>query len=403
MYTTCCSTPYCLNFKLKTLSKYPSNYTKNADINSLYNNLNNSIPAITNHLCLLKKRTKELNKSLNRIPIIYNNNNNTVISKRANYTFYSPNCIKTSPNSSNYYNSVYISPKPVLKQYKYICDNNNHNNHQKNVFNYKKNRNYDNNQIKLNYNYNCGSNANNNPIKITKNINPNIHHNRTYSAFNMNRNNYKFRNNYNNMNNGNNDVNKLCVSCYDRKDNFNNNGDNNYMNKSSVIDTRIYERQLNKLNEEIYEKDKMINKMQGLIDNTFEQLNQKNKENSLLQSELLELKKKRKIKKDNPNDNNRYYNNNNYMKDINKNKNKNRRKQNNFNFQKFNNNNNMNNNNKNYNNRYNYYNDKNDDEDMDKKWEEIRKLNKKMDNLLQQNESNLEKYEKIRRKYNNGH
>ena len=99
----------------------------------------------------------------------------------------------------------------------------------------------------------------------------------------MNRSNYKYKGNNNYINNTNNDIgtNKLCVSCYNRNDNnISNiskitNGFNNNMNKSSVVDAKAYERKLNALNEELYEKDKMINKMQGLIDNTFDQLNQK--------------------------------------------------------------------------------------------------------------------------------
>ena len=321
MNTSCCSTPYSLNFKLKKLYKYPSYYTKNADINILYKNLNNSIPSITNHLCILKKKTRELNKSLNQIPIVYNNN--AFISKRANYSFYSPKCIKTFPYFSNYdnnyyYNSSYISPKPVLKQYNCNCNfDNNNNHHIDNILNYKYNTNYDkdnnmNNQVKLNFNYIPNLHE---PIKIQKYPSYNPHHNRAHSAINMNKSNYKYKSNINNnyANNINNDIgaNKLCASCYNRNDNniskISNftNGFNNNMNKSSVVDAKVYERQLNALNEELYEKDKMINKMQGLIDNTFDQLNQKNKENSILQSELLELKKKGKIKNENPNENKR--------------------------------------------------------------------------------------------------
>ena len=36
-----------------------------------------------------------------------------------------------------------------------------------------------------------------------------------------------------------------------------------------------------------------------------------------------------------------------------------------------------------------------DSANMDLKWEEIRKLNKKMDNLLYKNENKLKKYENI--------
>ena len=49
-----------------------------------------------------------------------------------------------------------------------------------------------------------------------------------------------------------------------------------------------------------------------------------------------------------------------------------------------------------YNNNYNIF----DNDNLGNKWEEIRKLNKKIENIILQNENNLEKYEKIRRKYN---
>jgi len=377
MSSNCCSTPYRLNLKLKNIRKNPM--AKSLDINTLYKSLNNSIPTITNKLCVLKNKTRELGKSLNRIPIVYNNFN----TRSVNYSYLSPN-IKTSPNiSSSDYNYSYVSPKPALKQYM----GNNNNNLQYSMLNYDHGTNYKNNNsnsnIKLNYNYNST-----NPIKK--------YYNRNYSAINISKNNY--RNNFNNHIHNNMNNNECCASYRRRNDNNLNNINNHYngFNKSSQIDTNKYELKFNKLNQQICEKDKIINKMQDLIDDTLEKLNQKNKENSLLQSELLKLKTKSNFNLNNnyPKniyENKRYKNNSNYHyanEHIQKNRNK--RKTYDINSQK------------NYC-RSSYYNNtynNNDEEKMENKWEEIRKLNKKMDNLLQRNGSNLEKNENIRkRKY----
>ena len=177
MSSNCCSTPYRLNLKLKNIRKNPM--AKSLDINTLYKSLNNSIPTITNKLCVLKNKTRELSKSLNRIPIVYNNFN----TRSVNYSYLSPN-IKTSPNiSRSDYNYSYVSPKPALKQYM----GNNNNNLQYSMLNYDYGTNYKNNNsnsnIKLNYNYNST-----NPIRK--------YYNRNYSAINISKNNY--RNNFNN-------------------------------------------------------------------------------------------------------------------------------------------------------------------------------------------------------------
>ena len=377
MSSNCCSTPYRLNLKLKNIRKNPM--AKSLDINTLYKSLNNSIPTITNKLCVLKNKTRELSKSLNRIPIVYNNFN----TRSVNYSYLSPN-IKTSPNiSRSDYNYSYVSPKPALKQYM----GNNNNNLQYSMINYDYGTNYKNNNsnsnIKLNYNYNST-----NPIRK--------YYNRNYSAINISKNNY--RNNFNNHIHNNMNNNESCASYRRRNDNNLNNINNHYngFNKSSQIDTNKYELKFNKLNQQICEKDKIINKMQDLIDDTLEKLNQKNKENSLLQSELLKLKTKSNFNLNNnyPKniyENKRYKNNRNYhYENEHIQKNRNKRKMYDINSQK------------NYC-RSSYYNNtynNNDEEKMESKWEEIRKLNKKMDNLLQRNGSNLEKNENIRkRKY----
>lgn len=380
------NTPYSLNLKLKNLNNYTS--TKNDDINILYTDLNNSIPSITNHLWFLKKKTRELNKSLNGIPVIYKNCHTS----RENYKRYS-SIKKKLPNiSSSHYNYKYsyASPKPVLKQYK----SNNISHHNNNLLYYKYSNNCKFHNLKYHKNKLNYDSIVNNPINL----------NRNYSKINTNRNNYKYNNN----------LNKLCVS-YIKNDNVNN--INRFNRSCEFANNFLYKRQFTKLKEQLGEKDKIINKMRGLINDTLEQLNLKNKENSLLQSELSELKAKKifkiKMKNNYPinnkknkiNENKEY--NNNYQKE-------NVKKNNNYENKRYNNNlkeivkkkknkknynlNSQKNSNRNtyYNNNYNIF----DNDNLGNKWEEIRKLNKKMENIILQNENNLEKYEKIRRKYN---
>jgi len=378
MSSSYCNTPYSLNLKLKNLNNYT--LTKNVDINKLYNDLNNSIPSITNNLCFLKKTTRELNKSLNGIPVIHRNCH----TNRENYKYYS-SIQKTLPNiSSSYYTYSYASPKPVLKQYK----NSIINHHNNNLLFYKYGKNYSNINLnhknKLNY-----DSIINNPI--------NLYLNRNYSKINTNINKYKHNNN----------LNKLCVSS---KNNVNINNINRFNKSCDFNNYFLYKRQLKKFKEQLGEKDKIINKMRDLINDTLEQLNLKNKENSLLQSELSELKSKKIFKmknnypinnkKNNNNENKKY--NNNYQKE-------NAKKIINYENKRYNNNlqecakkkknkknNNLNSQKNNNRNTYNKFDKKN----LGNNWEEIRKLNKKMENLLLQNENNLEKYEEIRRKYN---
>ena len=376
MRSYCSCTPYTLNLKLKCL--YPA--SKSNDINKLYKNLSDSIPEITNQFCCLKNRTKALNKSLNKIPIIYNN---TFTTNRSNSYYFSKN-INTSPNiSDSYYNCSYISPKPVLKPYqndniKYQNQYQYHNNLLNNKYNIKYkcghcgNKNFKN--IKFNLNYDS---YNDKPIRYYNKLN-----NRNYSAINMVRNDHKY-------------------GRYHNLDNYDfNNKNNNYFNKSNYINDLNkyqYDQTFQKLNKEICKKDKIIHQMQDVIDDTVDKLNKKNHENSKLQSELLELKAKSNYNM-NKNFNNMNVNNNggdkenkkgnnNYIQKRFK-KNKNKKRYYNLNNYKYN----SYNNNKNF---KNYYNNKSDDDNMDLKWEEIRKLNKKMDNLLYKNENKLKKYEKI--------
>ena len=391
-------TPYNLKKKLKNLNKYA--LKKNPDINILYKDINDSIPALTNSFCFLKNRTIALNKSVNKLPIIYTN----FITKNSNYNSYS-RMIRTSPNiSSNFDNNYsYLSPKPVLKPYINNKNNNifkaknnilKYKNMSNNLLGNNKTKTY--NQInlhykfnsdiynplikyKLNYNKNNNNNKKNSVItKLKKNTHKNNYNNKNYSAINMLRDNYK----------------------YHKIKNYSiNNGDNNIKNNSE-INNDSFKKQRQKLNEKIDEKDKIIFNMQGIINETFYKLNQKDKENSLLKSEIFELKSKNNyelnkgfidtnsninFKESNKNEN---YNNINgrikknkhkriiYVVNNNKNKDKNYNKKDN----------------KNNNNRK-----KDNNEVFDRKWEEIRKLNKKLDNLLYKGENKLKKYEKIQK------
>lgn len=362
----CLCTPYTLNLKLKSL--YP--VTRKIDLNKLYHNLNDSIPILTNQFCCLKNKTKALNKSLTKIPIVYKN----FASNRSCSNFLSKS-LKTTPNTPcSFYNYYYISPKPVIKPY--LCKNskyhnniinskydNNYNsyNSYNNIYRYRNRNPKNNSQIKLHFNYDsCLENPIKNYIKKD---------NRNYSAINMIRNN-------------------------------NNEYNNNYINNRRKIKNE-YEQKFNKLNDEINEKDKIINEMQGALDDAVDQLRKKDHENSMLQSEILELRTKSNFNYDMAKNNNiqNKINNNSYIyeKDPKKRyKRKNLHLNNEQNIQFSN----KYNNNKSYKNYYNNDNNNSNDDNMDHKWEEIRKLNKKMDNLLYKNENKLKKYEKIKNDYN---
>ena len=350
------STPYRLNLKLKKLNR---NLSQDFDINRLYNNLNESMPLITNQFCSLKNRTKILNKALNKIPKI------NIETESSYYTNLSRS-ILTSPiktKSTNYYNIPYKSPQPVLKPSNKI--DNDFTNYQ-NISIYK-------NRI---------NNNNGNPNRLR--------HNYSNSNYNLA---YKRNNIYNdkmNNNNNNNRINKINNTNNQYFSFKNNNTINNYDNDKDMI-----EQKFKKLNQQIYEKDKIINEMKGIIDNTFDKLNKKNKENSMLQSEIMELKSRynesnyNDFKNSNIQENSRYETNNNYNNEkefiypnkrkhkLNYIKNNDLRQRGNYN-------------------RYNF----NGPEKADIRCEEIRKINKKMDNLLNKNENNIKKYEGIRKKYN---
>ena len=398
-------TPYSLNKKLKNLNKFV--LRKNHDINILYKNLNDSIPDLTNSFCFLKNRTNALNKSLNKIPIIYSN----FITSNSNYNSNSNSRIlRTSPNiSSNFNNYSYLSPKPVLKPYINTNKNNNikktnnilkYKNISQNLFGNNNPKNY--NQININYkkisdiynpfskyklnysrnNSNYKSKNNNVIIKLKKHIKSN-YNNKNYSAINMLRDANKFH--------------KLKINSI-------NYGNNNIGNNSEITNNS-FKIQIQKLNAKIDEKDKIILNMQGIINETFCKLKQKDKENSLLKSEIFELKSKNNYELNSDNiDTKSNINNNENKKDdkyisnikgkikkykhkknyyiLKNNKNKDKDKNNNIGG------------NKNNNNRK-----KENKDPFDDKWEEIRKLNRKLDNLLYRGENKLKKYEDIRKKY----
>ena len=352
MYSFYESTPYKLNLKLKNLNK---NLSKSSEINNIYNNLNESIPIITTEFCFLKNKTSALNRTLNNNPRFIDKINES----RANINSFSTNSI-VSPDQINYdYNISYTTPTPVLKTFKKISNKfpNYKNGRKMNIKNKLNNKN----QFKLNYKYKSYKNI---PIKISKN-----------------------NNSFNNM-----------VKHF----NFSNRNNNNkiYENDNN-IEKNIYNRQFQKLNEQICEKNKIIQRMQGILDDTFDKLNIKTQENSILQSQILELKSQTNDSNYNSIKNIKINENNRYIK-INKNKNNINEKQN------INLNKNKKNNTKLILKKYKNFNEfiknKNYNKSVvkkDNKWEEIKKLNKKMDNLLIENEKKIKKYERIRGKYNN--
>ena len=397
-----CGTPYSLNIKLKNLNKFE--LKKNPDINKLYKNLNDSIPALTNSFCFLKNRTNALNKSLNKIPIIYSN----FISNNSNYNSFSGK-IRTSPNiSSNFNNHNYLSPKPVLKPYlnnkntntdiinpknniiKYknisknlLGNNNNLKKYNQIKLHYKTNSDIYNPLIKYKVNYSKNNSINKKNSIIPKLNKNNNYNNKNYSAINMLRDNYKFR----------------------KMKNYSiNYGFCNIKNNDEIINDS-YKKQIQKLNEKIDEKDKIIFNMQGIINETFYKLNQKDKENSLLKSEIFELKSKNnyELNRDNIDTKSNINNNENrkddkYISNI-KGKIKKYKHKKNYYILKNNKNKDKDKNNNIGGNKNNNNRKKENKDPFDDKWEEIRKLNRKLDNLLYRGENKLKKYEDIRKKY----
>ena len=336
-------TPYKLNLKLKKINR---NLTNNFELYRLYNNINASIPLITSHFCYLKNRINSLNKSLNNIPIACKMLDTSKVNYQNNITN-----LFTSKNNSNYYNDYYTSPKPVSKYTKI----------NKKILNEKYgkkcndiNINRDN-HFKLNYNYKSNYNSNcDKPIKLK--------HNRNRSCLNMINNNTNFYN----------------------KNNINNNMSLGYNNNKSICNdfNEKYKDKYENLSQQIFEKDKIIENMQGVINDTFNQLNRKNKENSMLKSEIIELKSRCNdsnfydFKNNNICENSKQYYSN-YKSDI---------PDININI----------NNKRNYlscDTKRNFNNDDPDKKSMDMKWEEIRKLNERMDKLLYENKNKSKRYE----------
>ena len=360
------NTPYNLNLKLKSLHNAP--IARNKDINKLYNNLDSSIPALTNQFFILKKRTKQLNNSLTRIPLVNTTYNNLNINTSKSYCNSYSKSYKTSPKFLNY-NYSYISPKPLVKTYTNINNNKNQNtniNYKYNDAKYRdcnENIKNNNNHIRLNFEYGSGLRGSINNEQYNSRYN-NLNYLKKDEDKNYNLKNYEF--NY--------------------EDNYNNN-----KRKREEIKAE-YDKKFEKLNEKIYEKDKLINNMKGIIDNTMDKLNKKNKDNILLQNEISELETRNTyiVNNDiNLNKNNNYNNNyDNRYNNINNNNIINNRIKKYKNDRKYyNENNRKNSNEKVYNNSY--LNKSSYEEKMDLKWEEIRKLNRKMDNLLMKNKNKL--------------
>jgi uncharacterized coiled-coil protein SlyX len=372
------NTPYKLNLKLKNINK---NLSQNIDINGLYNNFNDSTPLIISQFCSLKNRVNVLNKTLNKIPMI----SHIIDSGRSYNNNYSRNLL-TSPIKStktNYYKIPYKSPKPVLKPLNKI--NNNYTSYQ-NMTKHKNKINHKNGNFTKNSHLFSNSNSYFNYDLINPLIKSHYRRNKiNIDSMNDDGNKKNNKNKYNRSNK----TNSLWFT-------FKN---NNSVNNSNNRD--IYEQKFKKLNQEINEKNKIIDKMKGIIDDTYDKLNKKNKENSMLQSEIIELKSRYNesnydnFKNNNIQENSRYNTYNNYNNNyINEKPYKypNKRK-NNLNIIKNINNCRRGN--------YNIYNlNEPDKVKVDESWKEIRKINKKMDNLLNKNEKNIKKYERMRKKYN---
>ena len=380
------NTPYKLNLKLKNINR---NLSQNIDINGLYYNFNDSTPLLISQFCSLKNRVNVLNKALNRIPMIsqikdtsrsYNNN-----FSRNLYT--SP--IKTT--KTNYYKIPYKSPKPVLKPLNKINKINNNYTSYQNITKHKNKINHKNDNFIRNGHFYSNSNSYYNYDLVNPLIRSHYRRNKI-NIDSMNDDGNDGNKNNNNNKNKCNRSNKTKSLCFTFKN-------NNSLNNSNNRD--IYEQKFKKLNQQINEKDKIIDEMKGIIDDTYNKLNKKNKENSMLQSEIMELKSRYNGSnynnfKNNIQENNRYdtfiNNNSNYTNEK-PYKYPNKRKHN-LNIIR-----NINNCQKG---NYNIYNlNEPNKAKFDENWEEIRKINKKMDSLLNKNEKNIKKYERIRKKYNN--
>ena len=373
------NTPYKLNLKLKNIDR---NSSQNIDINRLYNNLNETSPLLISQFCSLKNRVNVLNKTLTRIPMISNiidtgRSYNSNFSRRL---FASP--IKTT--KTNYYKIPYKSPKPVLKPVNKI--NYNYTSYH-NVAKHKNKINHKNDNFLKNGHYYSNSNSYYNYDLVNPLIMSHYRRNKINIDSMSDVGNYGNKNNKNKYNRSN-KTNSLCFT---------------FKNNNSVISSNnrdIYEQKFKKLNQQISEKDKIIDEMKGIIDDTYDKLNKKNKENSLLQSEIIELKSRynesnyNNFKSNNIQENNRYdtFNNNSNYTNEKRYKYPNKRKHNLNIIRNINNGQRGN---------YNIYNlNEPDKAKVDENWEEIRKINQKMDSLLNKNEKNIKKYERMRKKYN---
>ena len=379
------NTPYKLNQKLKNINR---NLSQNIDINGLYNNFNDTTPLIISQFCSLKNRVNVLNKTLNKIPMI----SHIIDTSRSYNNNFSRNLL-TSPIKTiktNYYKIPYQSPKPVLKPVLKPLNKiiNNYTNYH-NINKHKKKINHKNDNFIKNGHFYSNSNSCYNYDLVNPLITSHYRRNKINIDSMNDDSNTGSKNDKNKFNRSN----KTHSLCFTFK---NNNSVNNSNNRE------IFEQTFKKLNQQINEKDKIIDEMKGIIDDTYDKLNKKNKENSMLQSEIMELKSRynesnyNNFKNDNTHENSRYDIYNNYNSNYTNEKRykyPNKRKHN-LNIIKNINNCQRGN--------YNIYNlNEPDIVKVDESWEEIRKINKKMDSILNKNEKNIKKYERMRKKYNN--
>jgi len=377
------NTPYKLNLKLKNINR---NSSQNLDINGLYYNLNESSPLLISQFCSLKNRVNVLNKTLSRIPMISN-----IIDTGRSYNSNFSRRLFTSPiktTKTNYYQIPYKSPKPVLKPVNKVNKINYNYTSYHNIAKHKNKINHKNDNFIKNGHFYSNSNSYYNYDLVNPLIASHYRRNKI---------------NIDSMNDDGNDGNKNNKYKYNRS-NKTNSLCFTLKNNNSVISSNnrdIYEQKFKKLNQQISEKDKIIDEMKGIIDDTYDKLNKKSKENSLLQSEIIELKSRynesnyNNFKSNNIQENNRYDTFNNISNYTNEKRYKypNKRKHNLNIIRNINNGQRGN---------YNIYNlNEPDKAKVDENWEEIRKINKKMDILLNKNEKNFKKYERMRKKYNN--
>ena len=240
------NTPYSLNMKLNRLKP---RYLRNKDVNKICNNLYTTIPILNNQFSYLKNRSKSLNKYLNESNIAYND------TSFLNKKYY--------PTTNIYQNFLYNNDDIPFNNNISVYSNNKNNLYpEQTIFNnysYKNNNNYHrlkNSKSTPFFNENSYNNS------FTFNNKDSLNNN--YIESNNLKNNFEYYNSFNN--------------------NIKNNKDNNY-----------YPEKTPNLNNCIQQKDEIINELQVLVKKTMNKLNKKQEENNLLQNEISELKKNNSV------------------------------------------------------------------------------------------------------------